>query len=212
MTVSKQEHIMGAVLKLPPIAEPKTEQPPKHLKLRKRARILAAVFDGIFWLCAAFNLWAFVMVLVYRGHHAAFGPEGGLIGYPELATLQPGYVYFSDITLPYRLGMEFALITQFVPATLVLMHLRGLFRLYAQGVVFAEENALAFKRMGQWLIAYALAPFVSVKILTLVNLVIDRAWFHNTEIYALGLGTILFIIAEVMRAGREIEQERDEFV
>lgn len=203
---------MGAVLKLPPVPEIRVEQTPKHLRLRKRSRILAAVFNGLFWFCAAFDAWAFVMVLFYRGHHAAFGPEGGQIGYPELVNLPPGYIYFSDITLPYRLGLEFALITQFIPATLVLMHLRGLFRLYAQGIVFAEENADAFKRMGQWLIVYAVTPFISVKILTLIDLVIDRAWFHNTELYALGLGSILFVIAEVMKAGREIEQERDEFV
>jgi hypothetical protein len=204
--------IMGAILKLPPIPEIRIEQPPKHLGLRKRSRILAAAFNGLFWFCAAFDLWAFVMVLVYQGHHAAFGPEGGIIGYPEPATLPPGYIFFSEITLPYRLGLEFALITQFVPATLVLMHLRGLFRLYAQGIVFAEANALAFKRIGQWLIVYAVTPFISVQILTLLDLVIDRAWFHNTELYALGLGSILFVIAEVMQAGREIEQECDEFV
>ena len=203
---------MGAVLKLPPLSQPRIEQSPKHLRLRRRSRFLASIFNGLFWFCAAFDALAFVMVLVYRGRHVAFGPEGGMIGYPELANLQPGYLYFSDITLPYRLGLEFALITQFVPATLILMHLRGLFRLYAQGIVFAEENALAFKRMGQWLIAYALTPFISVEILTLLDLAIDKAWFHNTELYALGLGSLLFVIAEVMKAGREIEQERDEFV
>lgn len=204
---------MGAVLKLPPIPEIHIEQPPKHLRLRKRSRILAAVFNVIFWLCAASNLAMGLMCLFYHGHSVAFGPEGGLISIPgPVENLPPGYVYWSDVTLPYRLGGMFALVTQFVPATLILMHLRGLFRLYAQGIVFAEENAKAFKQMAIWLIAYAVTPFLSVKFLTLIDLVIDRAWFHNTELYALGLGSILFIIADVMQTAREIEQERDEFV
>jgi hypothetical protein len=204
---------MGAVLKLPPIPEIRVEHAPRHLRLRKRSRILAAVFNVIFWLCAASNLAMALLALFYNGHNVAFGPEGGLISIPGPVTdLPPGYVYWSDVTLPYRLGGEFALVAQFVPATLVLMHLRGLFRLYAQGIVFAEENAKAFKRMAQWLIVYAVTPFISVKLLTLVDLAIDKAWFHNTELYALGLGSILFIIAEVMQAGREIEQERDEFI
>lgn len=204
---------MGAVLKLPPIAEPRIEQPSKHLRLRKRARILAAVFNGIFWLCAASNLATALMALFYQGHNVAFGPEGGLISIPKpMETLPAGYVYWGDVTLPYRLGGLFALVTQYVPATMILLHLRGLFRLYAQGIVFAEENAKAFKQMAIWLLVYAVTPFISVHLLMLVHLAIDLAWFHNTELYALGLGSILFVIAEVMQAGREIEQERDEFV
>ena len=204
---------MGAVLKLPPIPEIRIDHPPKHLRLRKRSRILAAVFNGLFWFCAAFDVWAAVMCLFYHGHNVAFGPEGGLISIPgPVENLPPGYLYWSDVTLPYRLGGMFALVTQFVPATLILMHLRGLFRLYAQGIVFAEENAKAFKQMAIWLIVYAVTPCISVNLLILLNLAIDRAWFHNTELYALGLGSILFVIAEVMLAAREIEQERDEFV
>ena len=203
---------MGAVLKLPPIPEIKTEQPAKLLKLRNRSRILAVAFSALFWFCAAFDVWAVWMALFYHGHNVAFGPEGGLINTRPIENLPSGYVYWDDVTLPYRLGAVFALVTQFVPATMVLFHLRGLFALYAQGIVFAEENAKAFKRMAQWLIAYAVTPFISVKLLTLVDLAIDKAWFHGTELYAFGLGSILFVIAEVMRTAREIEQERDEFV
>ena len=203
---------MGAVLRLPPIPEIKIDYPPKHLRLRKRSRILAVVFNGLFWFCAAFDVLAIAMALFYQGHHVAFGPEGGLIDFPARTDLPPGYLFWGDVTLPYRLGGVFALIAQFVPATLILFNLRGLFRLYAQGIVFAEENAEAFKRMALWLIAYAVTPFLSVKLLTLLDLAIDKAWFHNTELYALGLGSLLFVIAEVMQAGREIEQERDEFV
>ncbi|SRR5579859_2207506 len=201
---------MGILLNFQPLAD---TPPLRHERLRKRGRILAAVFGGVFWFVAVSVAAMLVGALFYKGHSAAFGPEGGWVTYPgPIDPLPPGYIFMSDLAFPYRLGMLFAGITQFGPAVLVMYHLRGLFRLYAKGIVFAQENARAFKRMGQWLIVYAVTPFISVKILTLLDLVIDRAWFHNTEIYSLGLGIVLFIIAEVMEAGREIEQERDEFV
>ena len=202
---------MGILLNFQTVAE--IQAPPRLERLRRRARILAAVFNGLFWFVALSVALMLLAALFYRGHSGAFGPEGGLLRIPgPLETLPPDYVYMADLAWPYRLGMLFAGITQFVPAVVVMYHLRGLFRLYAKGIVFAADNARAFKRMGQWLIVYAVTPFLSVEILTLLDLAIDRAWFHNTEIYSLGLGTILFIIAEVMEAGREIEQERDEFV
>jgi len=202
---------MGIILNFQAVAD--TPQPLRHERLRKRSRILAAAFDGLFWLVLASVTAGLLASLFYHGHNMAFGPEGGLIQIPRpIESLPPGYVYMADLALPYRLGMLFAGITQFGPAVMVMFHLRGLFRLYAKGIVFAPENARAFKRMGQWLIAYAVTPFLSVKTLTLLDLVIDRAWFHNTEIYSLGLGIVLFIVAEVMEAGHEIERERDEFV
>ncbi|HMA51173.1 MAG TPA: hypothetical protein VKP60_15555, partial [Magnetospirillaceae bacterium] len=95
---------MGAVLKLPPIPEIRIEQAPKHLRLRKRSRILAALFNGLFWLCAASDVWAALMCLFYQGHNVAFGPDGGLISIPgPVKDLPPGYLYWSDVTLPYRL-------------------------------------------------------------------------------------------------------------
>ena len=201
---------MGILLNFSPLA---VEQPARHQRLRARSRILAAIFSVLFWF-VVLNFAAMALAdLFYRGHSLAFGPEGGLLSFPgPVDPLPPGYVYWADVTLPYRLAGLFALVSQYGPAVMVMFHLRSLFRLYARGVVFAEANARAFKRMSQWLIAYAVTPFLSVKLLTLLDLAIDRAWFHNTEIYSLGLGIILFIVAEVMEAGREIEQERDEFV
>ena len=205
---------MGAVLKLPQSPEIDFEQPSKHLRLRTRARIFSVIFNGLYWFVACGVAAMLLTVLFYHGRHIASGPEGFITWTGDTTNfpLPPGYHWLEELTLPYRLGFLFAGITQFGPAVMVMYHLRALFRLYAKGIVFAEENALAFKRMGQWLIIYAVTPFLSVEILTLIDLVIDRAWFHNTEIYSLGLGSILFVIAEVMRTAREIEQERDEFV
>jgi len=62
------------------------------------------------------------------------------------------------------------------------------------------------------LIAYAVTPLISVKLLVFLGCAIDTNWFHATEIYALVLGGILFVIAQVMEAGHAIEKERDEFV
>jgi hypothetical protein len=203
---------MGILLSFQTVAE--IQAPPRIERLRRRARVLAAIFDGLFWFVAVSTAAGLLGALLYHGRHAAFGPEGGIVwtGDESSFPMKPGYRFMDEITLPYRLGMLFAGTTQFVPAVMVMYHLRGLFRLYAKGIVFSNENARAFKRMGQWLLAFAVTPFLSVEILTLLDLVIDRAWFHSVEIYSLFLGAVLFIIAEVMEAGREIEQERDEFV
>ena len=204
---------MGALLKFQPIAKPRVETPLRHRRLRRRSRVLAAIFTGLFWFCAAGVAAMIAVDLFYQGHNVAFGPEGGLISIPgPVDPLPAGYLWWSDVGLRFRLGGVFAVLTQFTPAVMVLAELRGLFRLYAAGTVFAEANAKHFKRMAIWLIAYAVTPFLSVSFLTLIDCVIDKAWFHNAELYALGLGFVLFVIAEVMEAGREIEQERDEFV
>ena len=41
---------------------------------------------------------------------------------------------------------------------------------------------------------------------------VDMAWFHASEAQALVMGAVLFVIAQVMEVGREIEQDRDGFV
>lgn len=203
---------MGVIAKLEPAFTLDREAPAKHQRLRKRARMLAGIFTVLFWLSTVASAALILGALFYHGHHVAFGPTGGIISFGDDPTLPSGYVWWADISLRYRLGGAFAGILQFVPAVMVLANLRGLFRLYARGIVFAEENARYFKRMGLWLIAYAVTPFLSVQLLILIDCAIDRAWFHNAEIYALGLGAILFVIAEVMEQGREIEQDRDGFV
>lgn len=185
---------------------------PIHRRIQARSRILAALFTGLLWFVTAIAALFVLAALFYTGHHVLVSAEGVEIILGSAPTVPAGAWSLGDFPIRLRLGGVFALMVQFAPAILVLVNLRGLFRLYAVGTVFARGNALYVKHMGLWLLAYAVAPFLSVQLLILVDCAVDRAWFHVVEVQALVLGGILLVIAQVMEAGREIEQDRDGFV
>jgi hypothetical protein len=162
------------------------------------------------FIVALFTTVLIIGAIFYKGSYVFVTPEGVLFG--REVTTMPGVIPISSVGIRYRIGGAFAIFTQMTPAILVLANLRGLFRLYTKGTVFAHENAQRIKRIGIWLIVYAVAPFISVMLLTLADSAIDRRWFHLDEVQALLIGIILFVISQVMEVGREIEQERDEFI
>ena len=185
---------------------------PIHRRIQARSRILAGLFTGLLWLVTAITGLFVLGALFYSGQNVLVNAEGVDIILGAAPTVPADAISLGQMATRLRIGGAFALIVQYGPAILVLANLRGLFRLYAAGTVFARENADHIKRMGQWLIVYAVAPFVSVQLLILVDCAVDRAWFHMVEVQALVLGGILLVIAQVMEAGREIEQDRDGFV
>lgn len=185
---------------------------PIHRRIQARSRMFAALFTGLLWLMAAVTALFVLAALFYTGHNVLVSTEGVDIVIGGTLTVPPGAQSLGDFATRFRIGGVFALVMQMTPAIMVLANLRGLFRLYAAGIVFDRENANRIKRIGLWLIAYTVAPFVSVELLTLVDCAVDRTWFHVVEVEALVLGGILLVIAQVMEAGREIEQDRDGFV
>ncbi len=98
-----------------------------------------------------------------------------------------------------------------IPVIFVCWHLRGLFALYARGVVFARDNAVHLKRIGLWLVIWPIAKFGANMVFQLAGGT-DKAWAQMIFVYSLILGLIVFVIAQVMEFGREIEEERDSFV
>jgi hypothetical protein len=40
----------------------------------------------------------------------------------------------------------------------------------------------------------------------------SQAWMHGSSIEQLILGAVVFVIAQVMQLGRELEEERSQFV
>jgi len=183
---------------------------PIHRRIQSRSRLFAALFSGLLWLTSAATALLVLAALFYAGSHVYVGAEGVDIVFGGAAPTNA--VPLASLEARFRIGGAFALAAQMVPAILVLANLRGLFRLYAAGTVFARENASYIKRIGLWLMIYAVAPFASVMLLTLLDSVVDRAWFHVVEVQALVLGGILMVVAQVMEAGREIELDRDGFV
>jgi hypothetical protein len=205
---------MGKLLTMTPVAHSAELVQPVHQRMRTRSRIFVWLFTAVLWLASVITAALMLGALFYTGHHVAFGPGGGILSFGDTRSdvLPPGYVWWGDVALRFRLGGFFAATFQFMPAVLVIDNLRGLFRLYAAGIVFSDENAGRFKWMAIWLIAYAVTPFITVQLLIVLDCAIDTMWFHSAEIYAFVLGCVLFVIAQVMEVGRAIEQERDGFV
>jgi hypothetical protein len=203
---------MGSLLAMP-LSVTNAADRPIHRRIRARSRLFALLFTFLLGAVTLLLAAAVAGVLLYTGDHVFAGPDGIDIILGSLPkTLPPDVILLGTISARFRIGGVFALIAQMAPAIMVLANLRGLFRLYAVGTVFGRENATRIKHIGLWLIAYAATPFLSVELLTLVDCVIDRAWFHLVEVQALVLGGILLVIAQVMEAGHEIEQDRDGFV
>jgi hypothetical protein len=98
------------------------------------------------------------------------------------------------------------------PMVLLFWNLRRLFGLYAEGVVFAPDNARRLKHVGAALIVLGIAPVLNHAFLASLHLAIDRTWIQGSNIQELILGAVVWVIAQVMQLGRELEEERSQFV
>ncbi len=183
---------------------------PTQRAIRRRSGIFVALFTTALTLAIGFTLFLSVTLLAYDGPLLAFGP-GGVRIWPtaeEVARLAP----LSAFSFSQRLMGAFAATLLMSPAIFIFFHLRSLFHLYARGIVFAQANARHIKFIGVGLIAYAIAPFLANRFLWLAGVTLDPLWFHVDEIQAFVIGALLFVMADVMQFGHEIEQERDGFV
>jgi len=199
---------MGNVVALGPQATD-DGQPPRHRRLQARSRMLAhavtVLLGGVLLFSGA------IMALGALSHEAlSMGPDATYLGDPPPGL--PGVVPFGSLPLPTRMAYAATLILDTAPVLFALVNLRGLLRLYAAGVVFAAENGLRIKRVALGLVAYAVAPFLGHELVALAGYGVDVAWFHASGVQALVLGAVLFVIAQVMEVGRDIEQDRDGFV
>jgi hypothetical protein len=98
------------------------------------------------------------------------------------------------------------------PMVLLFWNLRRLFGLYARGVVFAPDNARRLKHVGAALIVLGIAPVLNHAFLASLHVAIDRTWIQGANIQELILGAVVYVIAQVMQLGRELEEERSQFV
>lgn len=183
---------------------------PRHGRLRTRSRVLAHVVTIVFGGVLLFNGAVLTLGAAFGGALLSMGPDSTYLGEPPPGL--PSIVPFGSLPLPTRLAYAATLVLDTAPALFALLHLRGLLRLYAAGTVFAAENAARIKRIGLGLVAYAAAPFLGHQLVALAGHGVDMGWFHASEAQALVLGAVLFVVAQVMEVGREIEQDRDGFV
>lgn len=199
---------MGNVVALgPQVAD--DGQPPRHKRLQTRSRMLAHVVTVLLVGVLLFN--GLILALGALSHAAlSMGPDATYLGDPPPGL--SGVVPFGSLPLPTRLAYAATLILDVAPVLFALVNLRGLLRLYAAGVVFAAANGVRIKRIALGLVAYAVAPFLGHELVALAGQGVDLKWFDASEAQALVLGATLFVVAQVMEVGRQIEQDRDGFV
>src|SRR5947208_510126 len=129
---------------------------PARLRLRRLSRVLAALFTGLMGLTA---LWVFALSVlgIFFDEHMSIGASGVHVTFPEPVPEMPGRVVFASQPVITHIAGLANIIMATTPVTLICWHLRGLFRLYAESVVFARENAAHLKRVGLWLVIYPFA-------------------------------------------------------
>lgn len=182
---------------------------PSVLRLRALSRGLEVLFTLLFVGFFLLFLAALWVLYIYHGRLIAFGPQGGII---TTGLLPAGFIPVSQWPLLEKLAYGPVLLVRSAPAIGLFWCLRRLFGGYARGEVFSARNARLIQAMGAWLAADAIAPLVCHLALSGAGLEIDGKWAHMASVQELVLGAVVFVIAYVMRAGHEIEQDREGFV
>ena len=191
----------------------KEPRPPATLR---RMRLVSRCLEILFLaLAIGFSLVGTAVILDFIVPYApdilAACPFGGLISIgPHV--FPASCVAVGAMPLMQRLVHAACGMLLLVPMVLLFWNLRRLFGLYARGVVFAPDNARSLKHVGAALIVIALAPWLGHAFLSSLHLAIDQAWAHGSSLQELVLGAIVFVIAQVMQLGRELEEERSQFV
>ena len=189
--------------------DPPPAQSPSYRTIRRASRgfelLLAGLFAAFIAL-TAFSLW---VLWFYQGTLIVVGPHGGLI---TTAPPPPDFIPFRDWPLAEKLAYTPDVVFRAAPTLGLFWCLRSLFRAYGQGEVFTARNAGLIKIMGMCLIVDAAAPFLCHLVLSATGYEIDRQWAHMAAVQELVLGAVVFVIAAVMQAGHEIEQDREGFV
>src|ERR1700749_221517 len=144
------------------LAFDRVEVPPPttaQIRLRRLSQGLAFLFTALMVL-TALTVTALFVAGFFLGDHVSIGPEGVTLTFPHPAHAAPGHVLLSSQPFVTHLAGFADIVLASVPVFFVCLHLRGLFRLYASGTVFARENALHLKHIGMWLVIYPFAKIV----------------------------------------------------
>jgi len=191
-------------------AAPIRSAPAKVRRIRRLSRALAILFTGLLGLTLLAHA-TILFVGLFLPDHIYTSEQGAELVLSSADKATVGMVALSTQPLITRLAGAVDLVLAAIPILLILWHLRALFRLYAAGTVFARENATHIKHIGIWLIAYLPVKYLANLIFQTAG-GLDTKWLHAAGVYGVILGAIVLVIAQVMEVGRDIEEERSEFV
>lgn len=201
---------MPNVFALPHRDEPASPEPEDHPSLRQWARYAAWLVTTCLGLACAFTLTVLALGLVFEGALLWLAPGAGFIGArPEGVA---GIVSFGTLPWTTRMAYAVSFTSTQIPVLVVLYHLRALLRDLAAGTVFADGHASRLRRMALWLLAYAVAPAAGQALVRIVGHGVDLAWFRTSSLHALLLAALLIVLAELIRAGQAIKDDRDGFI
>jgi hypothetical protein len=191
------------------LAPPRPAPTPSFRKIRAASRGFEILFAALFVAFIALAIFSLWIIFFYQGTMIAIGPRGGIL---TTDPLPPDFVPFFTWRLDQKLVYAVDVVVRGAPTIYLFWCLRALFRLYGQGQVFTGRNARLIAAMGVCLIADAAAPFLCHLVLSATGYEIDKMWAHMAAVQELVLGAVVFVIALVMQAGREIEEEREGFI
>jgi hypothetical protein len=197
---------MASVVDLTP---PRPAPTPSFRKIRAASRGFELLFTVLFALFVLVALASFWILFFYKGTMIVIGPRGGLL---TTQPPPPDFIPFSKWRLDQKLAYVPDIVVRSAPSIFLFWYLRTLFRLYGQGKVFSARNAAVIKAIGVCLVADAAAPFLCHLALSATGYEIDKMWAHMAALQELVLGAVVFVIALVMQAGREIEEDREGFI
>jgi hypothetical protein len=191
------------------LAPPRPAPTPSFRKIRAVSRGFELLFTGLFALFVLLALASFWILFFYKGTMIVIGPRGGLF---TTEPPPPDFIPFYKWRLDQKLAYVPDIVVRSLPSILLFWCLRALFRLYGQGQVFTARNAAVIKAIGVCLVADAAAPFLCHLVLSATGYEIDKMWAHMAALQELVLGAVVFVIALVMQAGHEIEEDREGFI
>jgi hypothetical protein len=191
------------------LAPPRPAPTPSFRKIRAASRGFEILFAGLFLAFIALAIFSLWIIFFYKGAAIAIGPRGGII---TTDPLPPDFVPFFTWRLDQKLVYALDVVVRGAPTIYLFWCLRSLFRLYGRGQVFTDRTARLIQAMGVCLIADAAAPFLCHLALAATGYEIDKMWAHMAAVQELVLGAVVFVIALVMQAGREIEEDREGFI
>jgi hypothetical protein len=195
---------LKTLYRAPPAALPESSAQ-RRVRLGSRAAVW--LFTTLFALSALVLAAAIAAMLFYKGELVRIGPDNCYIGEGP-----PNSVAFGSLPLAHRLVYVGVGIARATPILMLFWSLRALFGGYSRGEVFSAEAARRFGRVGAWLCAYAVSPFLCHLLLSATGYEIDRNWAHLASLQGFILGLMLFVVGEVMQVGREIEADREAFI
>jgi hypothetical protein len=191
------------------ISPPRPAPTPSYRKIRAASRAFELLFAGLFATFIALAIFSLWVLFFYKGTMIAVGPRGGILTTGPLpADFVPFYTWRWDQRLVYAVDV----VIRALPTLGLFWSLRSLFRLYGQGEVFTGRTARLIQLMGVCLVVDAALPFLCHLVLSATGYEIDKLWAHMAAVQELVLGAVVFVIALVMQAGREIEEDREGFV